>query len=208
MRLQDYRGEPQWKDVPDALLFREPYCRICEVITQINGVDHGAGSGWYWTSGQVLTAAHVVFGTTGCRIRFANRKEWLDVLQVGIPPEYAGPEAQGLPGSQRDRAILHIIPPADMPLSTVFDLEGGDGLFSAIGFLDGCLKEHAGPGEVGNEFVAHSAHTSEGHSGCPVFHGNRYCGVHTGSFRLSRPFMGSPERSFTGFLNSAIKFGN
>lgn len=180
---QEVFGEqgPEWQEVPSVNLADPPYASIAKIkSTHVAGYPSAEGTGWYWRNGIVVTAAHVVWGALSVECKFSN----------GALAKYCGNEDAHLKyhtgpgkndGSVFDIAVLRIQSgpePAGLEIVENSFPPEVTAIGSRIGF--DALYEHKGATLDWGAYIGHFAHTTNGHSGCPLIADGKVAAMHLG----------------------------
>ncbi|MGJ7546314.1 trypsin-like serine peptidase [Variovorax sp. LT1R16] len=195
-----HSGEmPMWKKIDELRLRTSPYAGICEIL--IDGQRRGTG--WLAMPGLVVTAAHVLQAEESCEMFFPASVVPMrsrSICRIGAFDA-------SVAGSTSDLACIAMSEPAGVaPLKMA--AEATPSAVTAIGFpgSTGPLVEHTGDARLfRQDFLAHSAHTGVGHSGCPVFVDGFVVGLHLGDSLISQSHLEASGRAdFGAFLNVAL----
>ncbi|MGJ4801926.1 hypothetical protein [Luteimonas sp. SDU82] len=138
------------------------------------------------------------------KVRFAGSSNWIEGSDIKVAAGYIDGDGNRRDCSADDLAMFRIPTDPDLVLDDDFSALGSEDAYHAIGFHKSQLVEHAGDGRHVPPFVAHNAHTTHGHSGCPVFFNRRLVGIHVGLFSKSMRYLPTREEGELAFLNSAV----
>lgn len=199
-------NRPEWTAVPSDQLNSAPYNRIWAVGTAHQQGKAQIGTSWRLSASQFLTAAHVVEVERDYFLRHPSSEAWLACTVMKIADGYFRPNGKGQVCSPFDWAVVEInVPQAFSEPEFALTVQANKAM--AVGYVGNKLVRHVGPAESVGPFIAHTCHTVQGHSGCPIFSSAGIVGLHVGLLSGSRPYIPS-GLPVPNQMNSAIALQN
>lgn len=206
-KRQEVYGEngPEWEPVSETKLDSHPYSSIAKIRTYRNGSMKGEGTGWYWQSGLVITAAHVVWGCDEAYCDFRNGAAARFVGKHDIHPKFKG---QGLAGSPFDIAVLRVTSEIS-PASLNFRKLHYPDRVEAAGFPAGSktLYSDNDSSEGWKQYIVHLADTTYGHSGCPLISNGTVSAIQVGEGLHAQKWQPELDVSVPNRSNAGLAFG-
>ncbi len=200
--------EPEYVVVASRKLSAFPYQHIGQVKSfDADGEPITTGTGWRWSGGLVITAAHVLFGASRaeCSLPDGTTVHW-NSTSSDFHPGFEDEHGIARIGSPQDIAVMRLDSGLGTGLSLVL-LARPDRALS-IGFpgQGEPMVEHTGEVWQSGRYYGHTAHTNPGHSGCPLIVDGNVAGLHVGVIGLVRQWQPDQPIQERDGANTAIIF--
>ena len=212
--------DAQYVAVGSDKLGIDPYHAIGQVICfDCGGAVSAVGTGWLWSGGLVVTAAHVLHGSAHaeCRLPDGTVGQWdkADDLHPGFV------DANGVPrvGSPQDIAVMPVQGAAGSGIDVALGQSPNTVMCAGFPGRNQPMVEHAGDAWQAGRYFGHGAHTRDGHSGAALIANGTAVGLHVGIITLVRRWQPQQpiqerdganaavifDQSLINFLNSRIR---
>lgn len=183
--IKNYPGdEPLWKRVESRKRLLFPYHHIAKIYgLDETGRKVSAGTAWRWEGHIAVTAGHVLAKAKAVECEFSDGEKALFAGAEDIHPEFFDNGAMRI-GCPEDMAALKLSSGDRGGLQLREDFTPRN--VTAVGFPGGSanMVEHSGAAWEAGDYFGHSAHTSHGHSGCPLLQDGLVAGFHIGAISV------------------------